>query len=61
MSEGAYFQIVADNGAKLLSQEVQENSFNSTIDISALSRGVYLLVYINGNEIKAAKFTKLGK
>ncbi len=61
ISTGAYFQIIADNGAKLLSQKVKENSFNSTIDISALARGVYLLVYINGNEMKAAKFTKVGK
>lgn len=61
MSEGAYFQIIADNGAKLVSLKVKENSFYSTIDISALSRGVYLLVYINGNEVKAAKFTKVGK
>lgn len=57
----AYFQILADNGARLLSQKVQENSFYSTIDISALERGVYLLVYINGNENKVAKFTKFGK
>lgn len=61
ISKGATFQIIADNGAKLLSQKVKENSFYSTIDISSLSRGVYLLVYINGNEIKVAKFTKLGK
>ncbi len=61
ISTGAYFQIVADNGAKLLSQKVQENSFYSTIDISALARGVYLLVYINGDEMKVAKFTKFGK
>jgi hypothetical protein len=61
ISKEAYFQIIADNGAKLLSQKVKENSFYSTIDISALTRGVYLLVYINGNEIKVAKFTKLGK
>ena len=58
---GAYFQIFADNGAKLISQKVQENSFYSTVDISALVRGVYLLVYINGNEMKVAKFTKVGK
>jgi len=61
INTGAYFQIFADNGAKLLSQKVKENSFNSTIDISALARGVYLLVYINGNENKVAKFTKYGK
>lgn len=61
ISTGAYFQIIADNGAKLLSQKVKENSFYSTIDISALARGVYLLVYINGNEMKAAKFSKFGK
>ena len=61
ISTGASFQIIADNGAKLLTQKVQENSFYSTIDISALARGVYLLVYINGNEMKIAKFTKVGK
>ena len=58
---GAYFQIFAYNGAKLISQKVQENSFYSTIDISPLAKGVYLLVYINGNEMKVAKFTKVGK
>jgi hypothetical protein len=61
ISTGAHFQIIADNGAKLFSQKVKENSFYSTIDISALARGVYLLVYINGNEMKVAKFTKVGK
>ena len=61
ISTGAYLQIYADNGAKLLSQKVQENSYYSTIDISALARGVYSLVFINGNEMKVAKFTKLGK
>ncbi len=61
LEPGAYFQIFAENGAKLLSQKVQENRFYSTIDISALARGVYLLVYINGNENKVAKFTKMGK
>lgn len=60
-STGAYFQILADNGSKLMSQKVTENTFHSTIDISALARGVYLLVYINDAEIKVAKFTKLGK
>lgn len=61
ISTGAYFQIMADNGAKVFSQKVQKNTFYSTLDISALSSGVYLLVYINGNELKAAKFTKVGK
>ena len=61
ISTGAYFQIFADNGAKLISQKVPENNFYSNIDISALARGVYLLVYINGNERKVATFTKLGK
>ena len=61
ISTGASFQIIADNGAKIMSQKVQENSFYSTIDISALARGVYVLVYINGNEMKVAKFTKMGK
>lgn len=61
ISTGAYFQILADNGAKLLSQKVKENGFNTTIDISSLARGVYLLVYINGDEKKVAKFTKFGK
>jgi hypothetical protein len=40
---------------------VQENNYYSMIDISALARGVYSLVFINGNEMKVAKFTKLGK
>jgi hypothetical protein len=61
INKGAHFQIIADNGAKLLSKKVPENSIYSTIDISALPRGVYLLVYINGNENKVAKFTKMGK
>jgi hypothetical protein len=61
ISTGAYFEIFANNGVKLMSQKVQENSFYSTIDVNALARGVYLLVYNNGNEIKVAKFTKVGK
>jgi hypothetical protein len=60
-STGAHLQILAENGAKVLSQKVQENSFYSTMDISSLTRGVYLLVYINGNERKVAKFTKVRK
>lgn len=61
ISAGAHFEILAENGAKLMSQKVQENNFYSTLDISTLAKGVYLLVYINGNEIKVAKFTKAGK
>jgi hypothetical protein len=61
ISTGAFFQIYSDNGAKLLYQTVKENSFYTTIDISALASGVYLLVYTNGNEKRVAKFTKLGK
>ncbi|QLH46142.1 MAG: hypothetical protein HWD58_11200 [Bacteroidota bacterium] len=38
-ASGAFFQIVSDIGSKLLSFKVPENSFNTTIDISALSRG----------------------
>lgn len=60
-SEGAYFQIYTDHGAKLMSQKIKENSFYTIIDISALARGVYLLVYRNGSETKVAKFTKVGK
>ncbi|MBL7753421.1 MAG: T9SS type A sorting domain-containing protein [Chitinophagaceae bacterium] len=60
-ASGAIFQIVSDIGSKLLSFKVPENSFNTTIDISALSRGVYFLVYVNGEERKVAKFTKVGK
>jgi hypothetical protein len=61
ISTGASFQIIADNGAKLIYQKVAGNSYQSTIDVSALARGAYLLVYFNGNETKVAKFTKLGK
>ena len=61
ISTGAYFQIFAVNGAKLISQQVKENSFYSTINISGLASGDYLLVYRNGDEMKVAKFTKVGK
>lgn len=57
----AYFQIFAVNGAKLISQKVLENSFYSTINVSGLASGDYLLVYRNGDEMKVAKFTKVGK
>ncbi|MFM2387766.1 MAG: hypothetical protein RL660_2523 [Bacteroidota bacterium] len=59
ISTGAYFQIFAANGAKVLEQEVPANSFKTTINVEALARGVYLLVYKNGNENKVAKFTKM--
>jgi hypothetical protein len=57
----AYFQIFAVNGARLISQKVRENTFYSTINISGLASGDYLLVYRNGDETKVAKFTKVGK
>jgi hypothetical protein len=60
ITTGAYFQILTESGAKIMSQKVKENSYFNTIDISALAKGVYLLVYINGKEIKVAKFTKVG-
>jgi len=60
ITSGAYFQILTESGAKIMSQKVKENSYFNTIDISALAKGVYLLVYINGKEIKVAKFTKVG-
>jgi hypothetical protein len=61
INTGAYFQVLTESGAKLLSQKVKENTYYSTIDISALAKGIYLLVYINGKEMKVAKFTKIGK
>ena len=61
VSKGAYFQIYTETGAKLITHKVKENSYYSTIDISALAKGVYLLAYINGKEMKVAKFTKIGK
>lgn len=61
VSTGAHLQIYAENGATVLNQMVPGNSFYSTIDISSLAGGVYLLVYNNGDENKVAKFTKLVK
>ena len=51
-------QIFASNGAKVITKAVPQNTFISTLNVSSLAAGVYILVYINGDVIKEVKFIK---
>ncbi len=51
-------QIFAMNGALVLSKKVSLNAFITTVDVSRLAGGTYLLVYVSGNERKEIKVIK---
>jgi hypothetical protein len=46
------------NGALVITKTVPQNAFQTTIDVSMLASGSYVVVYWNGNEKKAALFVK---
>ncbi len=54
-------QIFSANGAKVLTHYIPKNSFITTLNISRLSSGNYVIVYINGDEKKETKFIKMNK
>jgi len=58
---GAIMQVFEINGALVYSKPVVENAFETTLNISGLASGVYVLLYINGNDKKAARFSKMPK
>jgi hypothetical protein len=51
-------QIFEADGHRVLSSTIAPNAFISTLNISTLASGVYILVYVNGNEKKEIKFIK---
>ncbi len=57
--ETAYLQIFSENGARVLTHYVPQDNFISTLNISKLSGGNYIMVYINGDEKKETKFIKI--
>ncbi len=57
----SYLQIFSENGAKVLTHYIPQNNFTTTLNISTLSTGNYIIVYINGDEKKAIKFIKKNK
>ncbi len=51
-------QIFGMYGALVMSKTVPQNSFITTMDVSKLASGVYVLVFLNGNERKEVRFVK---
>ena len=56
--EGATILVYASNGVRVLQHNVAANSFLSTIDIKNIANGIYMLIFINGDEKKEIKFLK---
>ena len=56
--KGAKMQVFGINGQLLMTKTVPENAFLTTIDISNLAAGPYVLVYLNGTDKKAIRFEK---
>ena len=61
IGKASFLQIFSANGTKVLTHFVPQNSFITNLDISRLSCGNYVIVYINGDEKKETKFIKMNK
>lgn len=61
IGQTSYLLIFSENGARILTQNVPQNSFITKINTSKLASGNYLLVYINGQEKKETKFININK
>ncbi len=55
---GALLQVFDIIGARVISKTVPQDAFITTIDISRLAAGPYILVYVNGKEKKSIHFEK---
>jgi len=55
----SYLQIFSEKGAQVFRHSLTKNNFITHLNISKLSSGNYIIVYINGNEKKEARFIKI--
>jgi hypothetical protein len=55
----AFLEIISENGVRMLSYAVPRNNFITTLNISRLAAGNYILLYSNGEERKETKFIKM--
>ncbi len=51
-------QVFGMNGALVMSKAVPQNAFITTMDVSKLASGVYVLLFVSGNERKEIRFVK---
>ena len=58
-ASGSSMQVFSINGALVLTKQVPQNAFQTTIDTGRLPAGSYLLVYLNGIEKKQTLFEKI--
>ncbi len=56
---GSTMKVFGINGALMITKPVPLNDFQTTINVSKLAAGPYVVVYWNGREKKATKFEKL--
>lgn len=56
---GSTIQVFEINGALVISKPVSPDAFQTTVDVSRLANGIYVLVYWNGNERKQILFKKI--
>lgn len=54
--DGAMIKVYQMNGALMISQKVPKDAFLTTIDVSKLAAGNYVLLYINGKDKKETVF-----
>lgn len=57
----SYLQIFSENGARIMTHQVPKDHFLTRLDITRLSAGNYIVVYINGDEKRETKFIKTNK
>ncbi len=57
----AYLQVFSQNGTRVMTHRVPQNHFITTLDISKLSAGTYIMVYIKKRKKKETRFIKLNK
>ena len=55
----SYLQIFSEKGVQVFRHSVTKNNFITHLNISKLSSGNYIIVYINGDEKKEARFIKI--
>jgi hypothetical protein len=54
----AYIQIISLNGKDILRQALQPGTIQTSVDVSAFTKGNYIVVYVNDNARQSAKFVK---
>ena len=61
VGNSSFFQIFSGKGVKVLTRYIPLGSFTTTLNITNIPSGNYVLVYINGDEQRETKFIKMNR